>query len=82
MALDKVFFSKFTGLPCEYHSTVAAHILIAWGMNNKPVGGRSSEIYCSLLSRLALTLAASTRAFCPKEIKLRPKSDVFQFRKH
>jgi hypothetical protein len=27
-------------------------------------------------------LAASTRAFCPKEIKLRPKSDVFQFRKH
>jgi hypothetical protein len=31
--------------PCLYHSTMAfhTHIVITWGMNNRLIGGRSSE---------------------------------------
>jgi hypothetical protein len=29
--------------PCQYHSTVALHARVICGMNNRPVGGRSSE---------------------------------------
>jgi hypothetical protein len=28
---------------CQYQSTVARHAHVLWGMNNRPVGGRSSE---------------------------------------
>jgi hypothetical protein len=30
---------------CQYHPTVAPYPCIIWGMNNRPVGGCSSEIY-------------------------------------
>jgi hypothetical protein len=38
-------FSEFFGFSCQYHSTMALalHTYITWGMNNKPVGGSSSE---------------------------------------
>jgi hypothetical protein len=29
--------------PCQYHSTVAPYSNIIWGINNRSVGGRSSE---------------------------------------
>jgi hypothetical protein len=30
--------------PCQHNSTLALYSHITWGMNNRPVGGRSSEI--------------------------------------
>jgi hypothetical protein len=37
------FSPSSSGIPCHYHSTVAVHIHITWGMNNRLVGDRSSE---------------------------------------
>jgi hypothetical protein len=37
------FSSSSSILPYQYHSTVALHTHIIWGVNNKPVGGRNSE---------------------------------------
>jgi hypothetical protein len=39
------FCSDFFGFPCQYHSTVALHTRIIWGMNNSPTGDRSSETW-------------------------------------
>jgi hypothetical protein len=38
------FLCEFFGFLCQYHSTIAlcVHIYVP-GMNNRPVGGRSSE---------------------------------------
>jgi hypothetical protein len=29
--------------PCRYHSTIVLHAYATWGMNGRPVGGRSLE---------------------------------------
>jgi hypothetical protein len=45
VALGQIFVSS-SAFPCQYNSTVALHIHIGsviWGVNNRPVGGRSSE---------------------------------------
>jgi hypothetical protein len=40
------FFSKFFTFPlCQYHLTLTLYSYIIWGMNNRPVGGYSSETY-------------------------------------
>jgi hypothetical protein len=38
------FFSKFFGLPCQSHSTIALHTHISpEGMHNRPNGGSNSK---------------------------------------
>jgi hypothetical protein len=37
------FLSEFFSFPCQYNSTGPPYSYIIWGMNNRPVGGRSSE---------------------------------------
>jgi hypothetical protein len=37
------FSPSFSVFPSQYHSTVAPYSCIIWGMNNRPVGGRSLE---------------------------------------
>jgi hypothetical protein len=47
-------------LPCQYHATVAVHThMSSGGMNNRPVGGRSSET-CSYTSDLNNISSRST----------------------
>jgi hypothetical protein len=42
VALGQVFLRVLV-FPYQYHSTVAFHTCITWGMNNSLVSGRSSE---------------------------------------
>jgi hypothetical protein len=44
MALGQVSL-RLRFSPCFYHSTVALRTHIIWGMNNGPIGGRSSETW-------------------------------------
>jgi hypothetical protein len=37
------FVSEFFGFPCQYHSAMAVHIHVTWGMNSSSVCDRSSE---------------------------------------
>jgi hypothetical protein len=37
------FSPSYSGLPCQYRSTVAPYSYIIWEMNIRPVGSRSSE---------------------------------------
>jgi hypothetical protein len=37
------FSPSYSAFPCQYHSTMALHAHISSGMNNRPVGGCSSE---------------------------------------
>jgi hypothetical protein len=43
---DTCFCQSSSVFPCQYKSTAALHTRIIWGMNNRPVGGRSSETWC------------------------------------
>jgi hypothetical protein len=36
------FFFTFSSFLCQYHSTMAPHSYITWGVNNRPVGDRRS----------------------------------------
>jgi len=38
------FSPIYSVLPCQYHSAVALRDHITWRMNNRPAGGRSSDI--------------------------------------
>jgi hypothetical protein len=40
---DKGLSPSSSVFPCQYHSTVALQLITTWGMNSRPVGGRSSE---------------------------------------
>jgi hypothetical protein len=44
------FYTSFSVFPCQHNFTVALHTHIIRGMNNWPVGGRSSETSSHLIT--------------------------------